>query len=41
MKKIYLLGAVALLAAVGCNKELPQGDLPSGSVVLTASVETD
>lgn len=41
MKKIYLLGAVALLAAAGCNKELPQGDLPSGSVVLTASVETD
>lgn len=41
MKKIYLLGAVALLAAAGCNKELPQGNLPSGSVVLTASVETD
>jgi len=41
MKKVYLIGAVALLAAVGCNKELSDGYAPTGSVILKASVETD
>ena len=41
MKKIYLMCAVALLAAVGCMKEMNDGYIPSGSVVLTATVETD
>ena len=41
MKKIYLMCAVALLAAVGCNKEIEDGSAPVGSVVLTATVESD
>ena len=41
MKKIYLMCAVALLAAVGCNKEIEDGSAPVGSVVLKATVESD
>jgi hypothetical protein len=43
MRKIYsfMVAAVAIFAAVSCNKELPQGnELPVGeTVVYTASVD--
>lgn len=41
MKKIYLLLAVACLAAIGCTKEISDNTMPEGSVVLKAKVESD
>ena len=40
MKK-YLIYAAALLAAVGCNKELIDDTTPVGNVILTATVESE
>ena len=41
MKKRYLIFAAALLAAVGCHKEMTDGAMPAGSVILKATVESD
>ena len=42
MKKIYLMLAVACLAAIGCTKEISDNTtVPTGSVVLRAKVESD
>ena len=41
MKKLYLILAVACLAAIGCTKEISDNSIPTGSVVLNAKVESD
>lgn len=41
MKRIYLIGAAALMAVVGCNKEIAENVQPAGNVILTATVEND
>lgn len=37
----YLIYAAALIAAVGCNKELTDDSAPVGNVILTATVESE
>ena len=41
MKKVFFICTAALLAAVGCNKEISDGLQPVGSVILKAVVEND
>lgn len=41
MKRFYLIMAVALMTAAGCNKEMPKDVQVNGKVILSAGVETD